>query len=167
MNKLHYFCATDLFCYDINLSISVLALFHFHGTFAFQLIEIKLIWMEFRLQIYLHSEHWSDLIVCSHNLFLRGHSNKTWHPKGRGGDRGSTKCRANFFCFLNSDLNAFGNKKSSLRNKDSALTGTFVLIQFTIQSIQVFLKTAIFDHKTSHGESEKCQKSVAYYMNGT
>ena len=37
---------------------------------------------------------------------LRGHSNNTWQSRGLG---------LNFFCFLNSVLNAFGRKKSSLR----------------------------------------------------
>ena len=47
-------------------------------------------------------------------LYLRGHSNNTWHSRGVD----SAKCHMNFFCFLNSDLKAFRSKKSYLREQD-------------------------------------------------
>ena len=47
---------------------------------------------------------------------------------GMGG--GSTKCHLTFFCFLNTDLEAFRSKKSSLKEQDQALKDTFFPVKF-------------------------------------
>ena len=69
---------------------------------------------------------------------------------------------------FNSDLKAFRSKKSSLREQDKVLKDTFILIHFLLQCREV-LENSYLKKEMSHrggGMSEKCQKSVTYYLNG-
>ena len=64
------------------------------------------------------------------------------------------------FFFSNSDFNAFGGKKSSLREQDKALKDTFFLFNFKVQSLEV-LKTVIKKRKMSQGGVQKSDKKVS------
>ena len=76
---------------------------------------------------------------------------------GAGGGGESPNFHLNCFGFLNSDFNAFGSKKSSLREQDLALNDTFFLFHFKVQSLEV-LKTVFYKFKMSQGGggSENC-----------
>ena len=66
--------------------------------------------------------------------------------------------------FLNSDLNALGSKKASLKEQDEALNFKRYFLSNSIQSSKFMrLNKVILKSKMSHGRG---QKSVAYYLNG-
>ena len=79
---------------------------------------------------------------------------------GRGGDwRRFTKVSREPFFLLNSDINAFGIKKSFLRARLD-FKDTFLLIHFTVQRLNL-LQTVLFKKEILHGGGEvskKCQK---------
>jgi hypothetical protein len=86
-----------------------------------------------------------------------------WHSKG---GRGSKLCHKDSFYFLTNCIDCFLKQRVLLCSKIMVSKDPFLRVQLRTQS-KLDFKISYSKKKMSHSErgSEKCKKSVTYYLN--